>query len=113
MSGASMARDATLWARLLDARAPRAVFLVRLAVGIVFLSEGVQKFLFPGPLGAGRFARIGIPAPGRHGIWGLLHEARTDLAMLLGALLLALGGGRPWSLDAALGRRGDGPQPPA
>jgi uncharacterized membrane protein YphA (DoxX/SURF4 family) len=37
---------------------------VRLAVGAVFLSEGVQKFLFPSELGAGRFAKIGIPAPG-------------------------------------------------
>jgi len=29
----------------------------------VFLSEGIQKFLFPAQLGAGRFARIGIPSP--------------------------------------------------
>jgi len=43
--------------------APAAVVLVRLAVGLVFLSEGIQKFLFPDLLGAGRFARIGIPAP--------------------------------------------------
>jgi uncharacterized membrane protein YphA (DoxX/SURF4 family) len=27
------------------------------------LSEGIQKFLFPAALGAGRFAKIGIPAP--------------------------------------------------
>ena len=32
-------------------------------VGWVFLSEGIQKFLFPAALGIGRFARIGIPAP--------------------------------------------------
>ena len=37
--------------------------LIRLMVGCVFLSEGVQKFLFADALGAGRFARIGIPAP--------------------------------------------------
>jgi uncharacterized membrane protein YphA (DoxX/SURF4 family) len=30
-------------------------------VGLIFLSEGIQKFLFPETLGAGRFARIGIP----------------------------------------------------
>jgi uncharacterized membrane protein YphA (DoxX/SURF4 family) len=36
---------------------------VRLLVGWVFLSEGVQKFLFPAALGVGRFAKIGIPAP--------------------------------------------------
>jgi putative oxidoreductase len=40
-----------------------AVILVRLLVGAVFLSEGIQKFLFPDALGAGRFAKIGIPSP--------------------------------------------------
>ena len=30
-------------------------------VGLIFLSEGIQKFLFPETLGAGRFARIGVP----------------------------------------------------
>lgn len=43
--------------------APRATLFVRLLVGAVFLSEGVQKFLFPETLGVGRFAKIGIPAP--------------------------------------------------
>lgn len=37
--------------------------LIRLLVGLVFLSEGIQKFLFAGQLGAGRFAKIGLPAP--------------------------------------------------
>ncbi len=32
-------------------------------VGWVFLSEGIQKLLFPAALGVGRFAKIGIPAP--------------------------------------------------
>jgi putative oxidoreductase len=39
----------------------KAVILIRLAVGAVFLSEGIQKFLFPETCGSGRFARIGIP----------------------------------------------------
>lgn len=37
--------------------------LIRLMVGAVFLSEGMQKFLFPEIRGAGRFARIGLPEP--------------------------------------------------
>jgi len=41
-----------------------AVVLVRFAVGGVFLSEGIQKFLFPEDLGFGRFTKIGIPVPG-------------------------------------------------
>jgi uncharacterized membrane protein YphA (DoxX/SURF4 family) len=32
-------------------------------VGWVFLSEGIQKFLFPDGLGVGRFIKIGIPSP--------------------------------------------------
>ncbi len=42
---------------------PAAFLLMRLMVGGVFLSEGVQKFLFPAALGVGRFAKIGIPSP--------------------------------------------------
>ena len=39
------------------------VFLVRLMVGSVFASEGIQKFLFADALGVGRFTKIGIPHP--------------------------------------------------
>jgi putative oxidoreductase len=42
---------------------PRAMVLVRLLVGAVFLSEGIQKFLFPAALGVGRFTKIGLPSP--------------------------------------------------
>lgn len=42
--------------------APRSVILIRLLVGGVFFSEGIQKFLFPA-LGVGRFTTIGLPAP--------------------------------------------------
>src|SRR6266478_384561 len=44
-------------------RTSKAILLIRILVGWVFLSEGVQKFLFPDALGVGRFAKIGIPAP--------------------------------------------------
>jgi uncharacterized membrane protein YphA (DoxX/SURF4 family) len=49
--------------RLLSSTAPASVILVRLIVGWVFLSEGIQKFLFPASLGVGRFTQIGIPDP--------------------------------------------------
>jgi len=42
---------------------PAAILLIRLIVGGVFLSEGIQKFLFPDALGVGRFMKIGIPSP--------------------------------------------------
>ena len=49
--------------RIVATSAPPSVLLIRLVVGAVFLSEGIQKFLFPNDLGVGRFIKIGIPAP--------------------------------------------------
>jgi putative oxidoreductase len=49
--------------RLLTTNAPAATALIRLMVGAVFLSEGIQKFLFPAEVGAGRFAKIGFESP--------------------------------------------------
>lgn len=49
--------------RFLSTAAPKATILIRLVVGWVFLSEGIQKFLFPSALGVGRFVKIGIPDP--------------------------------------------------
>ena len=39
------------------------VILIRLIVGLIFLSEGIQKFLFPDLLGPGRFEKIGFTDP--------------------------------------------------
>ena len=52
-----------MWQRVLHTSAPASVLLVRLMVGAVFLSEGIQKFLFPDQLGVGRFLKIGLPVP--------------------------------------------------
>ncbi len=41
----------------------RFLWIIRLMVGGVFLSEGIQKFLYPEYLAAGRFAKIGLPFP--------------------------------------------------
>jgi putative oxidoreductase len=48
---------------LFSTQMPASTVLVRVLVGAVFLSEGIQKFIFAAELGAGRFARIGIPSP--------------------------------------------------
>lgn len=40
-----------------------AVVIIRIMVGTVFLSEGIQKFLYPEIRGVGRFIKIGIPYP--------------------------------------------------
>jgi putative oxidoreductase len=39
------------------------VFVARITVGLVFLTEGIQKFLFPELLGTGRFEKIGFSNP--------------------------------------------------
>ena len=53
----------TLFQKIVRTNAPASTVLIRLVVGAVFLAEGIQKFLFPAEVGAGRFAKIGIPAP--------------------------------------------------
>jgi len=37
--------------------------IIRLIVGLVFLSEGIQKYLFPDLVGTGRFEKIGFTDP--------------------------------------------------
>lgn len=51
-------------------------------VGAVFLSEGIQKFLFPDTLGAGRFEKIGLPSP------EFLGSFVGSLEIICGALVL-------------------------
>jgi len=72
--------------RILASRAPAATLLIRVLVGWVFLSEGIGKFLLPGELGAGRFARIGIPAPEVMGPFVGVVEIVAGLLVLLGLL---------------------------
>jgi putative oxidoreductase len=128
-------------------RAAKAILMIRILVGWVFLSEGIQKFLFPDALGIGRFVKIGIPWPHimapfvgvveivcgtllliglltrlaaipllldicvalystkivtlpKNGLWSTLHEARTDVSMLLGLIFLLIVGGGSLALDA-------------
>ena len=56
-------RELYTWLTRPPTSGPSATLLLRLMAGGVFLSEGIQKFLFPEALGVGRFAKIGIPAP--------------------------------------------------
>jgi uncharacterized membrane protein YphA (DoxX/SURF4 family) len=68
------------------------MILIRVIVGVVFLTEGILKFVYPGELGVGRFAHIGLPYP---------HM----LAPLVGAVEIAAGGALIlgfYSGDAAL-----------
>lgn len=129
----------------------KTTLLIRFMVGAVFLSEGIQKFLFPEYLGAGRFQKIGIlyyeffgsfvgafeivcgllilvglltrlacipliiimlvaiattksGILAEKGFWEMLHESRTDWAMLLGSIFLLINGSGLLSLDKRLFR---------
>lgn len=68
--------------RVLFSTAPASVILIRLIVGWVFLSEGIQKFLFPAALGVGRFMKIGIPEP------QIMAPFVGGVEILFGALLI-------------------------
>ncbi|WP_083418335.1 DoxX family protein [Pseudofrankia sp. BMG5.36] len=70
-------------AKMLKSDGPAALILVRLLVGAVFLSEGIQKFLFPEKLGPGRFDKIGIPAP------SFFAYLDGTIEIICGSLLLA------------------------
>jgi uncharacterized membrane protein YphA (DoxX/SURF4 family) len=130
----------------------RTTIFIRLMLGIVFLSEGIQKFLFADKLGAGRFAKIGLPNPEflgpfvgsfeivcglcvliglltrlavmpliiimltaisttkipilfNEGFWAMMHETRTDWAMLLGNIFLLITGSGRWSVDRKITNR--------
>jgi len=68
------------------------MILIRVVVGLVFLLEGILKFVRPEDLGAGRFAVIGLPYP-------------AQLAPLVGGIEIGGGGAILLSLyagDAAL-----------
>jgi uncharacterized membrane protein YphA (DoxX/SURF4 family) len=79
-------RSASFLAGAIRSRAPAATALVRLAVGLIFASEGVQKLLYAEAQGAGRFARIGLPAPEVLGPFVAGIEIVCGLLVLAGLL---------------------------
>lgn len=60
--------------------------LIRLVVGLIFLSEGAQKFLFPDTLGAGRFAKIGFSSLAFWASFTGTFEIICGILVLLGLL---------------------------
>jgi putative oxidoreductase len=138
-----------MFRRLLHTDQSATTIIIRLMVGLVFLSEGIQKFMFSEKLGTGRFRKIGLPEPAflgtfvgsfeivcgallivgfctrlaaiptlvimivaiavtkaqliaDNGFWSMLHDSRTDWAMLLGSIFLMIKGGGKWSVDSKI-----------
>jgi putative oxidoreductase len=62
------------------------IILIRLVVGLIFLSEGIQKFLFPELLGTGRFEKIGFSDPVFWAYFTGTFEIICGLLLLIGFL---------------------------
>jgi len=60
--------------------------LIRLTVGLIFLSEGIQKFIFPDLLGTGRFEKIGFSDPAFWAYFTATFEILCSIFVLLGLL---------------------------
>ncbi|MDB4835388.1 DoxX family protein [Cyclobacteriaceae bacterium] len=70
--------------KLLETSDNRLVVFVRLMVGTVFLSEGMQKFLYPELRGAGRLAREGFEHAEFLGTFVGGFEVASGICILLG-----------------------------
>jgi len=62
----------------------KVTLLIRVMVGSVFLSEGIQKFLYPARRGVGRFDQMGFPAPEFFGNAVGVFEILAGLLILAG-----------------------------
>lgn len=60
--------------------------LIRLTVGLIFLSEGIQKWLFPDTLGSGRFEKLGIHPAGFWAPFTSCFEILCGLLVIVGFL---------------------------
>lgn len=72
--------------RIIKTDLSKTTVLIRLIVGAVFLSEGIQKFLFPVIRGAGRFEKIGLPSPEFLGTFVGAVEILCGILILIGLL---------------------------
>jgi putative oxidoreductase len=63
------------------------VLLPRLIVGLIFLSEGVQKFLFPELVGTVRFEKIGFTDPSFWAYFTGTFEIICGLLVLFGLFI--------------------------
>lgn len=75
-----------MFRRIVQTTPQASIILIRLAVGTVFLSEGIQKFLFPEVRGAGRFEKIGLPFPEFLGAFVGSFEVLCGFLVLIGLL---------------------------
>ena len=75
-----------MFQKLISTDNSRTTIIIRIMVGVVFLSEGIQKFIFPAIRGAGRFEKIGLPSPEIMGSFVGIFEIVCGVLILLGLL---------------------------
>ena len=75
-----------MFKKIISSDNSKTTIIIRLMVGAVFLSEGIQKFLFSAIRGAGRFEKIGLPSPEFLGSFVGAFEIVCGALILLGLL---------------------------
>src|SRR5690606_12315131 len=75
-----------MFQKLIGSDHSKTTIIIRLMGGVVFLSEGIQKFLFPAIRGAGRFEKIGLSSPEFLGTFVGTFEIVCGALILLGLL---------------------------
>ena len=76
----------SLWTKINAPTGGGANVLIRFVVGLVFLNEGILKFLYPVAQASGRFAHIGIPHPDFFGPFVATVETVCGAMVILGLL---------------------------
>ena len=75
-----------MFQRIIQTDNLKTTILIRIMIGAVFLSEGIQKILFPDIVGAGRFAKIGFENPEFWAQFTALFEILCGSLILIGFL---------------------------
>ena len=75
-----------MFQKIINTDDSKTTIIIRLMVGAVFLSEGIQKFLFSEKLGAGRFEKIGLPSPDFLGDFVGFFEILCGVLILIGLI---------------------------
>jgi putative oxidoreductase len=73
-----------MFRKLIQTDNAKTTIIIRMMVGAVFLSEGIQKFLYAEKLGSGRFAKIGLPNPDFLGPFVGSFEIACGILILIG-----------------------------
>lgn len=72
--------------KLMNTDTSKTTIIIRMMVGAVFLSEGLQKFLYPAVRGVGRFDKMGFPNPEFWGHFVGAFEILCGFLLIVGLL---------------------------